>query len=85
MNTKPVVNLNPCIDRQLDRGQVLPDGVIKLGHSRQSHIDALVMQSAMPEQVVKLLNDLKANAEQYVDCIHGNSLDKGITFEALTV
>lgn len=97
MTTDPVVNLYIYPDGRFGRGAKLPDGVTKLGSGRQSRIDALVMHTALrdqvcrcyrlppqPEKVTGVPNDLIANATQYIDWVRANPLGKGISFEVLS-
>lgn len=96
MNTDPVVNLYIYSDGRFGRSPALPDGAIKLGSGRQSRIDALVIHTAMrdqvrqcyrlppqPERIEGIPNDLAANAAQFIEWVRGNPLGKGIAFEVI--
>lgn len=96
MTTDPVVNLYIYPDGRFGRGAKLPDGVTKLGSGRQSRIDALVIHTAMrdqvrqcyrlppqPEQVEGAPNNQSADVAQYIEWVRTLPFGKGISFEVI--
>ncbi len=94
MSADPIVNFYVYPSGRFGRSTVLPDDVIKLATGRQSRIDALVIHTAMRDQVRQCYrlppqptrvdgvpNDLRAHALQYVEWVRTLPLGKGIQFE----